>query len=139
MMLKDPYLNERFEPDLMWFVGVLDVYDREETKGVELGAYNPNDASDREVLIRKYCLNLPYLSYRHKLALVENLKEKIKDQNFEFQLLFEIDPCEGASWPRGEWYSLENPRDFFQDLYRLAAEVWEQDLTRASGEDRSTW
>lgn len=139
MMLKNPYINKKFEPGLSWFVGVLDVYDREETKGVELAAYNPNNARDREVLIRKYCLNLPYLSYRHKLALIENLAEKLRDPNYEFQLLFEIDPYEAASWPREEWDSLENPRGFFQELYRLAVEVWEQDLTRASEEDRSTW
>lgn len=41
-MLKNPYLNEAFEPNLMWFVGVLDVYDREETRGAELEIYNPN-------------------------------------------------------------------------------------------------
>src|ERR1700712_4662916 len=52
-MLKDPFLNEGFVPDLMWFVGVFDVYDREETKGEELGVYDPNDPSDREVLIKK--------------------------------------------------------------------------------------
>ena len=52
-MLKDPFLKKPFEPGLMWFIGVFDVYDREETRGVELGAYNPNESSDREVLIRK--------------------------------------------------------------------------------------
>ncbi|MCU0122175.1 hypothetical protein N8H74_28310 [Pseudomonas sp. B2M1-30] len=138
-MLKDPYLNEEFEPSLMWFIGVLDVYDREETRGLALEVYNPNDAGDREVLIREYCLNLPYLSYRHKLVLVEALQEKLSDLTYDFQLLFEIDEYEAASWPRGEWDSLENPRFFFQDLYDLALEVWEPDLTKASMEDRSTW
>ncbi|WP_064594561.1 hypothetical protein [Pseudomonas sp. DR 5-09] len=138
-MLKDPYLNEEFEPDLMWFIGVFDVYDREETRGAELEVYNPNDSTDRELLIRKYCLNLPYLSYRHKLVLVENLELLLLEQNYDFQELFEIDEYEAASWPRGEWYSLEDPRCFFQDIYRLAKEIWGEDLANAAGEDRSTW
>jgi hypothetical protein len=29
---------------------------------VELDVYNPNISDDREELIRRYCLNLPYLS-----------------------------------------------------------------------------
>ncbi|KQT67187.1 MULTISPECIES: hypothetical protein [Pseudomonas] len=139
MMLKDPFLNEPFEPDLMWFVGVFDVYDREETKGVELEIYDPNDRADRSVLITKYCLNQPYLSFRHKLVLIENLEAVLKDSSFDFQAVFEIDECETNSWPREEWYSLENPRCFFQDVFRLAQEIWKEDLLMATNEDRSTW
>ncbi|SEN52944.1 hypothetical protein SAMN04487857_12054 [Pseudomonas sp. ok272] len=36
-MLKDPFLNGKFEPDLMWLIGVFDVYDREETLKKEKG------------------------------------------------------------------------------------------------------
>ncbi|WP_248744665.1 MULTISPECIES: hypothetical protein [unclassified Pseudomonas] len=138
-MLKDPYLNEEFEPDLMWFIGVFDVYDREGTRGAELEVYNPNDSADRELLVRKYCLNLPYLSYRHKLVLVESLELLLLEQNYDFQELFEVDEYEAASWPRGEWYSLEDPRGFFQDIYKFAKEAWGEDLAKAAGEDRSTW
>lgn len=138
-MLKNPYINKAFEPNLKWFVGMLDVYDREETRGLELEVYNPNDLADREVLIKRYCLNLPYLSYRHKLVLVESLEEKLRDPKYDFQLLFDIDPYEAASWPREEWDALESPRSFFQDIYRLAMEIWESDLAKAASEDRSTW
>ena len=62
-----------------------DVYDREETRGAELEVYNPNDSADRELLIRKYCLNLPYLFYRHKLVLVESLELLLLEQNYDFQ------------------------------------------------------
>ena len=139
MMLKDPFVNERFEPDLMWFVGVFDVYDREESKGVELEVYDPNDQADRNILIKKYCLNQPYLSYRHKLALIENLEVVLKDPSFNFQMIFEIDECEANSWPREEWYSLESPRCFFQDIYQLAKEIWKEDLLMAASEDKSAW
>lgn len=139
MMLKDPYLNKAFNPRFSWFVGVFDVYDREETRGVELGVYNPNISNDREKLIRKYCLNLPYLSYRHKLVLFEALESALEDSNYNFSVFFDIDECETSSWPRGEWYSLNSPRCFFEEIYRLAKEVWGEDLEKAASEDRSTW
>lgn len=138
-MLRDPFLDEKFEPDLMWFIGVFDVYDREETYGAELVVYDPNDSDDRAELIRGYCLDLDYLSYRHKFVLVEYLANKLNDENYDFQRLFDIDENEAASWPRGEWYELENPREFLQDVYVLAQEVWKDDLHKASLEDQSTW
>lgn len=139
MMLRDPFLGEKFEPDLMWFIGVLDVYDREETYGAELVVYDPNDRDDRVELIKKYCLNLDYLSYRHRFLLVENLAAKLNDQNYDFQHLFEIDENEASSWPRSEWYELESPRGFLQDVYTLAIEIWKEDLLKASLEDHKTW
>ncbi|TFH81517.1 hypothetical protein E4J90_07980 [Pseudomonas kribbensis] len=139
MMLKDPYLNERFEPRFTWFIGVFDVYDREETRGLELAVYNPNIPEDREILIRKYCLNLPYLSYRHKLVLVEALKVALDDSSYDFSSLFYIDECETSSWPRGEWYALDSSRCFFKEVYRLAGDIWREDLELAASEDRSTW
>ncbi|MGE8097457.1 hypothetical protein [Pseudomonas fluorescens] len=138
-MLRDPFLNEEFEPDLMWFIGVFDVYDREETLGAELEVYDPDNATDRAVLISKYSLNLNYLSYRHKFVLVEALAGKLSDQSYDFQHLFEIDEEEAASWPRGEWYRLKDPRGFLQDVYMLALEAWKSDLHNASLEDQSTW
>jgi len=139
MMLRDPFLGEKFEPDLMWFIGVLDVYDREETYGAELVVYDPNESNDRVELIKKYCLDLDYLSYRHKFLLVEFLVSKLEDKSYDFQILFETDESEASSWPRNEWYELKSPRGFFEDVYKLALEVWESDLLKASLEDRSTW
>jgi hypothetical protein len=138
-MLKDPFLKENFEPSLTWFIGMFDVYDREETRGVELGVYNPDDPVDREVLVRKYCLGLPYLSYRHRYVLFEFLERALKDSNCDFQSPFEIDECEANSWPREEWYSLNDPRSFFQSIYELAQEVWKEDLLKAAGEDETIW
>ena len=41
-----------------------------------LMVYDPNDRDDRVELIKKYCLNLDYLSYRHRFLLVEDLAAK---------------------------------------------------------------
>ncbi|CAN1603376.1 hypothetical protein [Pseudomonas mediterranea] len=137
-MLKNPFLNEEFLPDLMWFIGQFDVYDREEARGVALGGYDPNDKHDRSELIVRYALDLACLSYRHKHVLVAFLEKALKDPNYNFQALFEIDEDCAGSWPRGEWYNLDNPREFLQDVFVLAKEVWGADLKKAAQEALST-
>ncbi|KAF2406550.1 MULTISPECIES: hypothetical protein [Pseudomonas] len=138
-MLKDPFLNEPFDPNLKWLIGVFDVYDREHELGKELEKYNPNEKLSREVLIRNHALNLDYLSYRHKFALIQALKSSLDAENYDFQSLFTIGEDEAASWPRAEWYELESPRDFLNDVYQLAQIIWKDDLQKASLEDQSTW
>ncbi|WP_177464480.1 MULTISPECIES: hypothetical protein [unclassified Pseudomonas] len=138
-MLKDPFLNEPFDPSLMWFIGVFDIYDREQELGTELEQYDPNKKADREELIKKYALNLSYLSYRHKYVLIESLKAKLNDQNYNFKSLFEIGEDEAGSWPRAEWYELHDPRGFLKGIYIIAQEVWKEDLQKASLEDPATW
>lgn len=138
-MLKDPFLNEPFDPSLKWFIGVFDVYDREQELGLELEKYNPNEKSDRYDLIKNHALNLSYLSYRHKYALIRTLESSLNDESYNFQSLFEIDEGEAASWPRSEWYELESPKDFLKDIFLLAQIIWKDDLHKASLEDQSTW
>ncbi|WP_240998477.1 hypothetical protein [Pseudomonas viridiflava] len=138
-MLKHPFLNEEFVPNLMWFIGQFDVYDREETLGAMLAVYDPNSESDRLELIVRYGLGLECLSYRHKYVLVTFLGEKLNEPDYDFKNLFEIDEECAGSWPRGEWYSLKNPREFLQDVYMLAKETWKEDLRKAALEDPSTW
>ena len=138
-MLKDPFLNEPFDPSLMWFIGTFDIYDREQELGMELAQYDPNNKTDRKNLIINYALNLKYISYRHKHVLIESLKNKLKDEKYNFDNLFEIDENETGSWPRAEWYALDDPRGFLMEIYILAQAVWKEDLQKASLEDQSTW
>ncbi|WP_256681592.1 hypothetical protein [Pseudomonas sp. R3-52-08] len=88
--LKDPFLNEPFDPSPMWLIGVFDIYDREQEVGIEISKYDPNKKSDREEPIKRYALNLSYLSYRHKYALTESSKNKLNDEIYNFHNLFEI-------------------------------------------------
>lgn len=138
-MLKDPFLNDPFDPSLMWFIGVFDVYDREHNLGQELEKYDPNNKEDRKTLIQNYALNLNYLSYRHKHTLIEALKNALDDENYDFQGLFEIDEDEHISWPRNEWYELDSPREFLKDVYLLAQTYWKEELYSASLETPSQW
>ncbi|RMT60845.1 hypothetical protein ALP29_02006 [Pseudomonas syringae pv. avii] len=128
-----------FDASLRYFVGIFDIYDREESKGEELHAYNPNNQKDREALILRYCLD-PYneFSHRHKYKLMENLAFALNTENFDFSSFFEDDPDEYSTmaWDETE---IADPRGFFADIYRLANEVWKDDLQKASLEDPSTW
>ncbi|MPR02412.1 hypothetical protein [Pseudomonas kitaguniensis] len=128
-----------FDANLYYFVGVFDIYDREETKGVEFALYNPNDNKDRENLILKYCLD-PYnrLSYRHRYKLMESLALALSTENFNFQSYFEDDPEEYSTMAWDET-QIANPRGFFADIYQLANEGWKDDLQKAGLEDSSTW
>ena len=51
-MLKWPMFDLPFEPLLSYWLGGISIYDIEETLGVALSAYDPNDEADREVVIR---------------------------------------------------------------------------------------
>ena len=78
-----------FDASLYYFVGIFDIYDREETKGNEFANHNPNNDTDRESLILKYCL-APYkkFSYRHKYKLMETLSLALNIENFNFHSYF---------------------------------------------------
>lgn len=126
-------------PAPSYFLGGFDIYDREETLGGELDAFNPNDPIDRKSLVLEYCLvELSELSYRHKYLLVDCLDKALRDTNYDFQALFENDPEEYSSLPSG-WDKMDNPRAFFEEIFRLAVVEWKEDLQKASLEDQSTW
>ncbi|MGH8447969.1 hypothetical protein [Pseudomonas sp.] len=128
-----------FDASLSYFVGIFDIYDREETKGKTLAQFNPNENEDREALILEYCLD-PYnkLSYRHRYKLMEELLRALNTENFNFHSYFEDDP---EAYSKMAWDETEiaDPRGFFADIYRLANEAWKDDLQKASLEDPSTW
>jgi hypothetical protein len=128
-----------FDASLYYFVGVFDIYDREETKGEEFARYNPNNTKDRENLILKYCLD-PHntLSYRHRHQLMESLSLALNTDTFNFHSYFKDDPDEYSTMAWDET-QIADPRGFFVEIYRLAKEAWKDDLQKANLEDPSTW
>nr|WP_055128491.1 hypothetical protein [Pseudomonas mediterranea] len=128
-----------YVPALSYFLGCFDVYDREETLGVELEKFDPNNPADREVLIVNYSLTERWrIKYRQKYLLYKSLEEALRDSRYDFQALLEHDSQVCSSFPNG-WDAMANPRVFFEDIYRLASEIWKDDLRKAEAEDRSTW
>ncbi|QBZ91194.1 hypothetical protein EPZ47_21625 [Pseudomonas viciae] len=136
-MFIDPGTELPYIPTPSYFLGCFDIYDREETLGEELEKFDPNNAADRELLITNYSLK-GKRSYREKFLLYKCLESALLDEAYDFQALLEHDCQECSSLPNG-WDTMENPRIFFEDIYKLASKVWADDLRKAEAEDRSTW
>ena len=79
-----------------------------------------------------------HLSYRHRFILISVLKDALDNPNFDFSKEFEndYDKYITMAWNETE---ITDPRSFFADIYRLANEVWKEDLQKASLEDQTTW
>lgn len=46
-----------YTPQLSYYLGGLDIYDREHTLGVELGKFDMNNLNDRMFVLEKYCID----------------------------------------------------------------------------------
>ena len=138
-MLKCPFMNTPYTPNISHILGALSIYDLEDTVGKELWKYDPNNEKDREKIIISFVLkDLMYLSYRHRFVLIAALRDVLDKPDFDFSKEFESDYDEyiTMAWDETE---IDDPRGFFADIYRLANEVWKDDLQKASLEDPSTW
>ncbi|CRM27779.1 hypothetical protein [Pseudomonas sp. 28 E 9] len=138
-MLKSPFRDTPFTPKISYILAALSIYDLEETKGEALWKYNPNNYKERETIIRDFILKeLMYLNYRHRFILISMLQHALENPNFDFAKEFEsnYDGHITMAWDETE---ITDPRGFFADIYRLANEVWKDDLQKASREDQSTW
>lgn len=138
-MLKWPMFDLPFEPMLSYWLGGISTYDLEETLGVELSAYDPNDKNEREIVVRDFILTrFDDLTYRHRFLLFKVLEEALNLPEFDFLSQFESDYDENicVAWDETE---IKDARGFFEDIYRLAVEDWKEDLLKASLEDQSAW
>ncbi|MDY7066293.1 hypothetical protein PsexTeo8_27510 [Pseudomonas extremaustralis] len=138
-MLKSPFCDRPLTPTISYILVALLIYDLEETKGEALWKYDPNDIDEREIIIKNFILKeLMYLSYRHRFVLISILQDALNTPDFDFVKEFESNYGEyiTIAWDETE---INDPRGFFADIYRLANEVWKDDLQKASLEDPSTW
>ncbi|NWE21963.1 hypothetical protein HX803_22215 [Pseudomonas sp. P7548] len=138
-MLICPLMKTPYIPNISHILGALSIYDLEETVGKKLWKYDPNTQKDRDKIIIYFVLkDLMYLSYRHRFVLMSALKNALDNLNFDFSKEFKNDHDEYKimAWNETE---IIDPRGFFSDIYRLANEVWKDDLQKASLEDSSTW
>lgn len=138
-MLKSPFGDTPFTPKISYILVALSIYDLEETKGEALWKYDPNNTEDRETIITNFVLpELMYLSYRHRHVLISMLESALNTPEFDFAKEFEsdYDKYETMAWDETE---IADPRGFFADIYRIANDVWKDDLQKASQEDPSTW
>jgi len=132
-------MNTPYSPNISHILGALSIYDLEETAEKELRKHDPNNQKDREEIIVSFILkDLMYLSYRHRFVLMSALRDALDNHDFDFSKEFKSDYDEyiTMAWDETE---IADPRGFFADIYRLANEVWRDDLQKASLEDQSTW
>lgn len=138
-MLKHPFLNTPYQPKLQYLLGPFDIYDREDTLGEELATYDINITADREQLINRYIIRKSTdLTYRHRKLLADTLSAALEDKSYDFSQILTPAPGFYCSLPWG-WRNMKNPRCFFEDIYRLMNEGWNDDLQKANLEDPSTW
>ncbi|QQU69837.1 hypothetical protein I6I45_07535 [Pseudomonas fluorescens] len=138
-MLKHPFLDIPYAPKLRHLLSPFDIYDREETLGEEFARYDINLDTDRRRLIEKYIIEKSSdLSYRHRKVLCDKLGVALSDETFDFSHLLRQAPGYYCTLPWG-WSEMDNPKGFFEEIYRLTNEWWKEDLQKASLEDPATW
>lgn len=138
-MLMHPYLDVLYAPQLKHFLGGFDIYDREESLGVELSEYDPECHSDRADLIYRFVAGrFAGLSYRHKFVLLSVLEKALDGEASKFFEVFKHDPFSHTLLPYG-WNELKDPRGFFEHVYLILCEIWGDELDLASQEDYTNW
>ncbi|WP_213940080.1 hypothetical protein [Pseudomonas sp. dw_612] len=138
-MLMHPFLDVPYNPSLGHFLGGFDIYDREESLGVELSAYDPDCSLDREFLISRFIVKrFARLSYRHKFVLFYVLCEALDGGASVFSEIFDHDPKAHSLLPVG-WSEMKDPKAFFEDVHIKLSEAWHDDLYKASQEDVTSW
>lgn len=91
-MLKRPFMNTPYVPNISHILGALSIHDLEETIGKELWKYDPNNQKDREKIIVSFILkDLMYLSYRRRFILISALRDALDNSEFDFSKEFEND------------------------------------------------
>jgi hypothetical protein len=101
-MLKHSFLENPYVPNINSFLGGIEIYDREKNLGEELWRYD-------------ILPSLNYLSYRHRLVLLEKLGGLLSIESHNFSSYFEYLEEEYRSLT---WYADEivDPRGFLKDL-----------------------
>ncbi|MFJ2286330.1 hypothetical protein ACIOUF_08205 [Pseudomonas iridis] len=136
-MFIDSDTGQPFNPTPAFFLAGVDIYDREETLGERLEKLDPNDSGDRERIILDYCLPTRK-SYRHKYLIYKSLENALNEADYDFESFFKYDPEAYSSFPDG-WDEMLSFRVFFEDIFRLATIVWEDDLRKAGLENQLNW
>lgn len=126
-MLKHPKSDVNFVVSPGYFIGDFDVYDREETVGVRLAQFDPNDEDQMRSAMDDFFFagaRVSMLTAEHKAELLRVLASALEDGNYEFDSLVRYDQGHGFSLP-AEW-EIRDTRKFFSQIYRLAVQRWAQ-------------
>ncbi|VVO64209.1 hypothetical protein [Pseudomonas fluorescens] len=139
--MRSPFISVElsWEPRISYLLAGLDLDSCDDEVREKMKTYNPNCSPDRSEIVKLFVLPaLEYLSYRHRFAILELLETSLVDKGIDFSVQFETDydECSSTVWDETE---IEDPRGFFEEIFKLAGEQWKDDLQKASLEDQSTW
>lgn len=131
MNLKFPDTNIDFIVTPAYFLGDFDIYDREESLGEYLNQFNPNDRNQLAFLLKEKFFNggrVSRLTMQHKAELMKMLAQSLEDENYNFQkfVAHDREPDDYFTLP-WDW-EFYRPRFFFEEVYKLAIELWGADL-----------
>ncbi len=118
-----------FKPSISDFIGNLDIYDREETLGVYLDRFDPNNRDDVCNLLKEMFFHAPNaseLSISLKESLVELLISALRDPGFDFCKPFDIDDENSDTFTLPFSWEIKRPRLFFEEAYRIAMSEWHE-------------
>lgn len=131
MKLYYPGTELEFSPSISYFIGDLDIYDREETLGKYLEEFDPNNRSDVYRVMKEmffYGARVSALSAAHKALLIQVLINALKDPLCDFGRYFEAIDDNGDAFTLPFGWEIKNPRLFFEEVYRIAMEEWHEDI-----------
>lgn len=116
------------------FLGIFDVYDREETWGAYLDQFDPNNPKELNDLLEKYFFNnkrILRFTVDHKIEMIKVLINALNDKKFNFGALLvnDEDPYDTFSLP--STWEFTRPRFYFEEVYKLAYKYWGNDLKEA--------
>tara|TARA_B100000745_G_scaffold165958_1_gene108627 strand:+ start:1655 stop:2104 length:450 start_codon:yes stop_codon:yes gene_type:complete len=130
--LKHPDTSVDFHVSPAYFVGDFDIYDREDCLGEYLNQYDPNNKNELHKLLREKFFGgarVGKLTPEHKAELMRVLIDALKTKDYDFDsiLSHEREPDDYFTLP-WDW-EFVRPRYFFEEVYRLACELWESELS----------
>ena len=103
-----------FIPSPAFLLAPFNIYDREESLGLELAAYDPNDPEQLRQLLDIHFFplwNQGAWTAAHKVALSHALHSALQNPLYDFASLLEDDDNDCFYLP-GSWH-IQNPRQFF--------------------------
>jgi len=131
MRLKYPNSDTPFVVTPAYFIGDFDIYDREETLGVRLEGFNPNDEDQLRQLLDEFFFKgarVTGLSAEHKVELTQVLANALEFDGFDFVALVAHDRDPDDYFTLPESWDIQEPRLLFERIYNIALEYWARDF-----------
>lgn len=131
MLLKHPNSDRPFIVSPGYFLGGFDIYDREETLGERLNAFNPNDKNQLRLLLDDRFFKgaiVDQLSVEHKAELMRVLEDALNAEDFDFGVLVSHERDTEDYFTLPSSWDIKEPRLFFLNIYDIALERWGNDF-----------